>query len=111
MTTAPRCRNVSDACLPHMMSDVAGTYQYGFVVRLDMGLTIFRRTINADPLDPASYVTADLSANATVVAVNIRGHIGVRSTSLLHASAVAIGTSPATTDGASEGGQGGLRSP
>jgi len=68
MTTAPRCRNGSDACLPHLMSDVTDTFQVGIVVRLNMGLTIFRYTMGTDPLDPANYVTADLSANATVVA-------------------------------------------
>jgi hypothetical protein len=68
MATAGIVRNGTSSSGPLLMEDMDGVYQYGLCVRSDWGLTLFRRLIDADPLDSASYDTYDLSADATAAA-------------------------------------------
>lgn len=68
-TQIPLWRNGSHAGWPHFGEILAGTHSAGIVVRVsDGGLTAFVYDHSLDPLDPASYTTADLSAIPAVVA-------------------------------------------
>src|SRR3954470_15224781 len=65
----------------NVMTDVDGTYQYGVLIRLDFGCTVFKRDLSLDETDPAAYTTYDVSANATALA---NGIVPLTSTTDVH---------------------------
>lgn len=89
MTTAGNIRSGASSHSPQMMTNMAGTIQYGIVIRADWGITVFSHTIATGAI--ATYDLSSNSAARTGLALYLQsGVYGVRSSDDHYALAVGV---------------------